>query len=171
MKKEKNVKKGPITKLMEEFSQLKDDYLRALASYDNLRKRTDKEMERFRYETIEKVLKLFIPIIENLERALEAGKDIEEAKQFHKGVEMIYNQMKGILAELGVEQFESIGTEFDPAKHEAIAYEESEDKPGIIINELNKGYRLGDRIIIPSKVIVSKEKVKGGKENGKDNRH
>jgi len=170
--------KGPVTKLKEtlleketETKNLKDKYLRALAEFDNYRKRVTKEFEDYKkYANIDIFMKI-IPVLDNFDRALSGAEINCNFENFYKGVEIINRQLKDTLKSLGLTEFSGLGQTFDPARHEAVAVVSTNDKPeNIIIEEISKGYMVGDRIIKPAKVLVSKH-TEGGQENGENNRH
>ena len=135
-------------------SEFKDKYLRAVAEFDNYRKRTTKEMAA-RYDdgmrgTCEKLL----PLVDNLERALDAQEDKEDS--FYKGVAMIARQLEGILLELGVEPIAlAPGDGFDPDYHNAVAHGEDENfGPSQVSDILQKGYMHKDKVLRYSMVKV-----------------
>jgi molecular chaperone GrpE len=171
-------RKGPVSKMKEdllerttELKQAKDKYLRSVADLDNYRKRMDKEMdEHKKYSKVDFFLKI-IPVLENFDRALCGAEMSEDFESFRKGLEIIDRQFKETLKSLGLKEFSSLGEIFDPAKHEAIAVVTADDKPeNMIIEEVSKGYMIGDRVIKPAKVMVSKH-VEGGQENAENNRN
>jgi molecular chaperone GrpE len=185
-------KKGPVTQLKEELEKTKqeakvnyDNYLRAVAEFDNYRKRKEKEFEEFKEYAQASLLLDLVPVLENFDRALshiESGelittmeKDDNNESQsalgesdnrsnqlnsnWLKGVKIIYNQIKDILAKYGFQEYSCLGEEFDPKKCEAINYIETDEKPpNIVFEEVGKGYMLKGRVLRPSLVIVSKPK-------------
>lgn len=168
--------KGPVSKMKEdlldkttELKQTKDKYLRSVADMSNFRKRMDKEMdEHKKYSKVDFFLKI-IPVLENFDRALCGAEINEDFESFRKGLEIIDRQFKDTLKSLGLKEFSGLGETFDPAKHEAIAVVTVNDKPeNTIVEEVSKGY-IGDRVIKPAKVMVSKH-VEGGQENAENNR-
>jgi len=137
------------------FNELKERYLRVLADYDNFRKRMEKEVEEIREYGGEHVLKQILPILDDLERALNSD---DEGTNFRKGIELIYKKFVKILKDLGVEQIESLGREFDPYLHHALMVKESKDHPdNTVIEEFEKGYKFKNRVLRHAKVIVSKQ--------------
>ncbi len=136
---------SPEEQLQEKLTQEHDNYLRLAAEYDNFRKRSQRERERMytdvRAETIEK----FLPVYDNLARALESD-TTDEA--FRKGVEMTMSQMEKILEGLGVEVFGQKGEAFDPSAHNAIMHLEDETLGENVVAEvLQKGFRIGEKVI------------------------
>ena len=169
--------KGPVTKLREDLSMresdvkdLKDKYLRALAELDNFRKRMAKEYEDYKvYARIDFFVKV-IPVLDSFDRAMSGAELNNDFENFFKGVEIIYRQLRDALSALGLVEFSGLGETFDPSRHEAVALIETDDKPeNTVIEEVSRGYSVGDRVIKPAKVFVSKQK-EGGQEDGKDNR-
>ena len=144
----------------------KEDYLEDLqrlqAEFDNYRKRVAKEKLLLKQYVVEEILSELLPVLDNFSRALESFKENEELPEvFVEGVEMIYNQLIGVFKKYGVEEIKSVGNKFDPNIHEAVGMEESDDD-GIVLKELQKGYRIGEKVIRPSSVIVSKKKSNNG---------
>ncbi len=169
--------KGPVTKLREdlvmreiEAKDLKDKYLRALAELDNFRKRMAKEYEDYKvYAKIDFFVKV-IPVLDSFDRAMSGAELNNDFENFFKGVEIICRQLKDALNALGLVEFSGLGETFDPNRHEAVAVIETDDKPeNTVVEEVSRGYMVGDRVIKPAKVFVSKQK-EGGQEDGKDNR-
>ena len=139
----------------EKYNAEHDAYLRLAADYDNFRKRTIKEKEASygngKADAVEKLL----PVYDNLERALNQPTEDEAYK---KGVEMTMNQLVSIFTGLGVEIFGEVGEEFDPNLHEAVMQTPTDEKPeNIILTELQKGYKLGDKVLRPALVNVATE--------------
>ncbi|NLH00754.1 MAG: nucleotide exchange factor GrpE [Clostridiales bacterium] len=143
-----------LEKLQQELAAEKDKYLRMLAEYDNYRKRSQRERECVYSDVRADTVALFLPVYDNLERALK--QETCDAA-YSKGVEMIMSQFKEILQKLGVTEIEaSVGTAFDPAVHNAVMHIEDESfAEGVIAEEFQKGFRLGDKIIRCSIVKVA----------------
>lgn len=145
-----------ITKLKQELENLQARYLRVQADFDNYRKRTIQEKQadaKYRSQTLAELL---LPVLDNFERALVVKTTNEESEAILKGVEMVYRQFLEALKQEGIEEVEALGEPFDPHKHQAVAQEKSEEhESGIVIEVLQKGYRLKDRIIRPAMVKVS----------------
>lgn len=150
--------------LKEELKSLKaqnKDYYgqlqRQQAEFDNFRKRTQKEKDDLVKYAAERVLTSMLPIVDNFERALAAAKSNSDMESFSRGVEMIFRQMMTILEKEGLRPIEAVGKPFDPNLHEAVLQEDSEEHAeNIVIEELQKGYYLKDKIIRPSMVKVAK---------------
>ena len=140
-----------IEKKTEEYDALYDKYLRVTAEYDNFRKRTVKEKEGIYSDAVVDVLKNILPVMDNLERALQ----FSDAGKILEGLKMIYSQFGDSLARIGVEEIKSDGEPFDPAIHNAVFHEEDENQPDNTITEtLQKGYIKSDKVIRPAMVRV-----------------
>ena len=126
-----------------------------MAEFENYRKRTDKEKEQMFAMGEKNVAEKILPIVDNFERGLAALSDEEKEGAFAKGMDAIYRQMIGQLASLGVTPIECIGREFNPDYHNAVMQVESEEyEPGIIAQELQKGYMYHDTVLRHSMVGV-----------------
>lgn len=153
-KKEKKTKKNSevealkseTEKLSTELAALKDSHLRTLAEYDNYRKRSQREKEATYGDAKANTLKLILPAIDNLERALENTSD--DVEVYRKGVEMTVTQLREILKNMEVESFGQVGDEFDPNIHSAVMTVESDELPeNCVAAVFEKGYKMGDRIL------------------------
>ena len=149
------------TKLQEkekEAKELFDRLLRLSAEMENFKKRVEKEkVESYKFAN-ENLLKDLLPILDNLERALEHGQEAENAKALLEGVDMVLKGFISILEKYGVTRIEALGAEFDPNQHEAVmVQEDTSQPPGVVISQLQKGYRLHDRLVRPAMVVVSKK--------------
>ena len=144
-----------VEKLQKEIETLKNDYARAYADTENMRKRLTTEAEQTRKYRIQSFAREILPVIDNLERALQT--EVNEADEaFKKGVEMTYNQLISALKNEGVEVIDCLNKPFDPNFHQAIMQEKKEGvESGIVIEVLQKGYLLKDRILRPAMVKVS----------------
>lgn len=150
---EKDSRDDKITELENQLKSEKDKYLRLAAEYDNFRKRSMKEREGLfqdiRSDTIVKLL----PVYDNLARAL-AQETADEA--YKKGVEMTMTQLEGILEKMNVTPIAAVGEKFDPALHSAVMHIEDEAAgEGVIVQEYEKGFKLGDKVIRFSVVVVA----------------
>ncbi len=144
-----------IEKLTKEIDKLKNDYARAYADTENLKKRLTAEAEQTRKYRIQSFAKEVLPVIDNLERAL-ATPVHESDESFKKGIEMTYNQLLSALKNEGVEEIDCLNKPFDANLEQAIMQEKKEDvDSGIVIQILQKGYVLKDRILRPAMVKVS----------------
>ncbi|MBQ6493664.1 MAG: nucleotide exchange factor GrpE [Erysipelotrichaceae bacterium] len=142
-------------RLNKEIEKLKNDYARAYADTENLRKRLNAEAEQARKYRIQSFAREILPVIDNLERAL-ATEVHESDESFKKGIEMTYNQLISALKNEGVEEIDCLNKPFDPNLEQAIMQEKKEDtEAGTVIEVLQKGYVLKDRILRPAMVKVS----------------
>ncbi len=141
-----------------------DRFLRLYAEFENYKKRMEKEKEELIRFANEELVKELLPVIDNLEMALDQA-DSSEKEALKKGVELTLQQLLSVLKKFGLEQVESKGKTFDPNKHEAVAVAESEEhEEGIVIEEHRKAYLFKDRLIRPALVTVSKGKTGEGEE-------
>ena len=141
--------------LEKERDMLKEQLLRAVADFDNYRKRIDRERRELSEYAAADVLLELLPIIDNFERALQAPAGGDEA--FKKGVELIHKQMLDLLRKRGVTLIEALGADFDPNVHQAVIHEPSDEhREGEVMQELQRGYKLGDRLLRPAMVKVAK---------------
>lgn len=146
--------------LRAENEQLRNRYLRTLADFDNLRKRTEREKTDFFRYALNGILKDLLPVLDNFDRALEHA---EEGDEFHKGVLLIYKQLFEVLQKHGLKPIDESGVHFDPNIHEAVVREEDSSVPShTVVAVLQKGYFLHDRLLRPALVKVAV----GGAERG-----
>lgn len=141
--------------------RLKDTHerlLRTAAEFDNFKKRALKEKEDVQRFGIERVLKDFLPVMDNLERALEHAEQ-HDPKQVIEGVRLVQKLFENTLAKHGVVGFTALGKPFDPAVHEALMQQESDAPAGTVVSEMAKGYKLNDRLVRPAAVVVSKPRT------------
>ena len=139
------------------IEELKHDLAVVRADFYNFRQRTIKERQETRKRSQEEVITAILPVLDNLDRALEAANS-EDAKSILKGVEMVQRQFVGVLDNLGVSIIKSEGESFDPSLHDASGTEKVDDPEldGKIIREVLKGYRTSERVLRPAKVTVGK---------------
>lgn len=131
--------------LEKELNETKDRLLRTMAEYDNHRKRTVREKEALRADIITNVTSEFLPVMDNLQRALDAECTDEKYKE---GVKMISDSFMSVLKKLGVEEIESDGAVFDPQLHQAVQRIESDTvESGKVAQTFAKGYKIGDKVI------------------------
>jgi molecular chaperone GrpE len=139
--------------LRAENQQLRDRYVRTLADFENLRKRTEREKADFFRYAVSSVMKDILPVIDNFDRALEHA---EEGDEFHKGVLLIYKQLYETLQKHGLRPIAESGVPFDPNIHEAVVREEDSSVPShTVVAVLQKGYFLHDRLLRPALVRVA----------------
>ena len=143
-----------VRRLQAEKQELTDQLQRKQAELENFRKRVQREKEEFLQYSLVSTLQELLPVLDGFELALETSGSGEE---YRKGVELIYQQFRGILQKLGLQEIESKGREFDPYLHEAVATVETEEYPDQqIIEELQRGYSFRHRLVRPSRVKVAK---------------
>jgi molecular chaperone GrpE len=143
----------PIEQNVEEEQEVDDRLLRLAADFDNYKKRAARERAEYVALANERLVKALLPILDDLERALNAAEEHEEA-QLEEGVRLVHRSLAQLLAREGVEEIETEG-QFDPHVHEALLSQPSEAEEGSVIDVIQKGYKLGDRVIRPARVIVS----------------
>ena len=140
-----------------EASELKERLLYQQADFENFKKLKAKEKQEVLKFGNETLVKELLPVIDNLERAIQHGCKSEDSKAIVEGVELTLNSFLKVLEKFGVTRVEALEKEFDPNVHEAIAQEIREDKgPGIVVRELQKGYIMDGRLLRPSMVTVAK---------------
>jgi len=142
-----------------------DRYLRSAADLENLRKRQKREAEDAKFEVKGKVLKEMLPVVDNLERAIEhaaQAQGTEEKNPIVEGVQLVLRQFTTAFERLDVTAVEAMGQPFDPNLHEAISQQESDQPPGTVVQVLQRGYKSGDRLLRPALVVVAKAKATEG---------
>ncbi len=161
---EPEAKASPEEKLAqseEKIRELEDRLLRLAAEYDNYRKRTAREFEYLCQNANENLILKLLDALDNFERALDAAKSSNDYESFRKGVELIYTHLKELLEKEGLKEIEAVCKPFDPNYHEAVTQCESDQhEEGIVADEVCKGYMLNEKLLRPSKVVVSKGKPK-----------
>ncbi|MBB3970564.1 nucleotide exchange factor GrpE [Mucilaginibacter phyllosphaerae] len=140
----------------EELSLANDKYLRLYAEFDNFRRRTIKEREEARKTEGKDIIVALLPVLDDFERALRAMDNATEVTSVKEGVTLIQSKLKNILAQKGLKEMQSIGNAFDPDLHEAITSVPApgDDMKGKVIDEMEKGYELNERVVRFAKVIV-----------------
>jgi len=151
---------------LEQLTRERDEYLDALqrlkAEFENYRKRVSRDQADFVTRASERLVKQLLPVLDDLERALEAAAEHEEAK-LEEGVRLVYRSLADALAKEGLVEVETDGA-FDPHTQEALLAQPSEADEGSVIQVLQKGYKLGDRVLRPARVVVSRGS--GSEEDG-----
>ncbi|WP_282941441.1 nucleotide exchange factor GrpE [Paenibacillus sp. RC67] len=145
---------------LEQLRQLAEEHyqrsIRAQADFDNFRRRTRQEKEEFAKYASLKVVEQLLPVVDNFERALAASKDSNDYDALLKGVEMIFRQLDQALANEGLKAMDAVGQPFNPEFHQAIMQVESDEyEEGIVVEEVQKGYMLKDKVLRPAMVKVS----------------
>ncbi|XKG24202.1 nucleotide exchange factor GrpE [Ureibacillus chungkukjangi] len=148
-----NVKVSELeAKLQEEESR----YLRLRADFDNMRRRAQLDREAAEKYRAQKLLTELLPVIDNLDRALQVEVNSDDAVSLYKGIEMVYKTLIEATKQEGLELIPAEGEVFDPNVHQAVMQEaDSEKETGIVLRELQKGYKLKDRVLRPSMVSVN----------------
>jgi molecular chaperone GrpE len=145
-----------------EIAELKDRYLRALADSENARKRLRQQSDETVRMQRENFLRELLPVVDNLERAVDAARGGGNGQPIVEGVEMVLRSLLDLLKNQGVTQLTSLGQPFDPQRHEAVEQIESEQHPAnTVVNEFHRGYQIGDRLLRPARVAVAKRAQNG----------
>ncbi len=142
-----------LEELKKAFDDLDDRHTRLIAEFDNLKKRSVKEREGLYNSILGDVISSLLPVIDNLEKAIETETKDEEYK---KGIELVLKQFKDVLTANGVKEIKSVGEQFDPSLHEAVGMIQDENLgEKIVASEYRKGYMIGNRVIRHSMVVVA----------------
>jgi len=152
----------------QEVKENYDRFLRVSAEFENYKKRAAREMNDFWKFANESFVKAMLPVVDNLDRAIESSSNDKQADtSMLEGVDMILKEILKIFEQFNVKPFESLGKTFDPSLHQAVMQEETEVYPeNSVVNELQKGYMMHDRLLRPAMVVVAKTKTKS--ENQKN---
>lgn len=152
----KEEEKSPLEQAQQEIEELKDKYLRSVAEFDNYRKRTLKEKAELILNGSEKAIDAVLPILDDMERAIANGAKTEDPAVLREGMELIYAKFQKVLEGLGVKEIETADADFDTDVHEAIAMVPGmgDDKKGKVLDCVQKGYKLNDKVIRHAKVAV-----------------
>jgi molecular chaperone GrpE len=146
-------------KLEEKTKEAEENYARLLrlaADMENLKKRQERERADLLQFANENLVKELLPVVDNLERALDHGRQLKAPKALLEGIEMVYHGFLKVLDRFGVTAHDSLGQQFDPAFHNAMMQEEAPDVPnGSVIKELQKGYLMNQRLLRPAMVVVA----------------
>jgi len=145
-----------IERLTELAEENNNRYLRAQADFDNFRRRTVKEREELAKYASLKVVEQLVPVLDNFERAIQVSGENQDFESFSKGVQMIFRQLSQVLDQEGLQQMNAVGQPFNPEYHQAIMQVESDEyEEGIVVEEVQKGYMLKDKVLRPAMVKVS----------------
>jgi molecular chaperone GrpE len=145
-----------IGELESKNAELNERYLRLYSEFDNYRKRTMREKSEIIKTAAEDVFKAILPVIDDFERALKASETQEDVSIITEGMQLIYNKLKTAVQQKGLQSFDSIGEAFNPDLMEAITHVPAGGKEsGKVIDEVEKGYRLGEKVIRYAKVVVA----------------
>jgi len=146
-----------LARMKAEYEARYDQMLRTIAEFENTKKRAEREKEEFLKYALEGIVKDLIPMVDNIERAIESTKQSKDFDALAEGIQMIHKQFLNLLERRGVTPIEAVGQPFDPTQHEAIMLMESEEFPeNRVIQEFQRGYLLHDRVVRPAMVSVSK---------------
>ena len=142
-----------VNEFEQKWQDVNEKYLRTLAEYDNYRKRTIKEKESIYPEAKATVVEKFLPLMDNFQRAIDSA---ENKDAFYEGVVMLKKQMDEVFSSLGVEEIKAVGEAFNPELHNAVMHVEDEEAgENTILEEFQKGYKIGERVIRHSMVKVA----------------
>lgn len=145
-----------VEQLRRERDEHYDRLLRKSAEFENYRKRVDRERRETAQYAASDLIEALLPILDDFERALQAD-PAADPDAYRKGVELIYKQLQDLLARRGVTAIEAVGKDFDPRFHQAITHEESAGRrENEVVEEVRRGYMLGDRLLRPAMVKVAK---------------
>ncbi len=154
---EKETQEPTVEALQETIEELKDKNLRIFAEFENYKKRTNKERMDFFKTANQEMMTALLPIIDDFERAQKSMEDASDIKAVKEGVDLIHNKLKSILEQKGLKEIESAtGKDFDLDYHEAITKipAPSEELKGKVVDQVEKGYLLGEKVIRYSKVVI-----------------
>jgi len=158
----KKIEADPLFLAQEEAAMHKDRWMRLAAEFDNYKKRTAREFSTLVQSASEDVIRDLLPILDGVGRALAHGEDGgTESEGFQEGVKMIMEQFPRVLHNRNLKEIETVGEPFDPNVHEALMQMPSDiHDEGIVVDVVENGYRLGEKVLRPAKVVVSQGKSK-----------
>lgn len=153
---EKEAEKSPLDVANEQIAELKDKYLRSVAEFDNYRKRTLKEKAELILNGGEKAISAILPVLDDMDRAIANGEKTEDPKVLREGMELIYAKFQKVLEGLGVKKIDTEDADFDTDVHEAVAMVPGmgDDKKGKVLDCIQTGYMLNEKVIRHAKVAV-----------------
>ena len=147
----------PATQAERQRDEYYDLLLRKTAEFDNFRKRTERERQTLADAAAADLLTELLPLVDNLERALQVEAGDESSRAYRRGVELIHQQLLDVLAKRGVRPIAALGVDFDPYYHQAVSHEPAQGRrEGEVIEEFRRGYMLNDRLLRPAMVKVAK---------------
>jgi molecular chaperone GrpE len=157
--------RAELKRVLAELDEARDRSARRQADFENFRKRVERERSETYNRAVADLVAKLLPVLDNLGRALDTEASVEatesdEFRHFLSGVDLIYKQLSGVLETLGVKRVPAVGEHFDPHVHEAVVTEETDEyEPDAVMQEIVRGYRLGDKLLRPAlvKVAVRKE--------------
>lgn len=148
-----------LTALQEKYDTLNQQYLRLAADFENFRKRQEQERENLLKFGTENALKKLIEVLDNFERGKKALEKVEDCEKVKESFDLVHKQVVDALTKMGLETIETEGKEFDPNFHDAVMQTPTSEQPEhTIINELQKGYKMGDKVLRPALVNVATAK-------------
>ncbi|HYX30833.1 MAG TPA: nucleotide exchange factor GrpE [Pyrinomonadaceae bacterium] len=156
--------RAELKRLQTELAEAKDSSARRQADFENYRKRIERDRVETHNRIVADLARKLLPVLDNLSRALEAERTVEnrESKEFRHflhGIELISRQLNDVLESFGISPIEAVGQQFDPHIHEAVVTEPSDEyEPDTVIEEIARGYKIGDRLLRPSMVKVAARK-------------
>ena len=155
-----DINEGSVDSRIDELTKQADEnhqrFLRVQADFDNFRRRTLKEKEELGQYASMKLIGQLLPVVDNFGRAIEAAKSGGDVESFAKGVDMIFRQLEQLLEQEGLKAMDTVGQPFNPEFHQAIMQVESDEhEEGIVVEEIQKGYMLKDKVLRPAMVKVS----------------
>ncbi|MEO8513431.1 MAG: nucleotide exchange factor GrpE [Ignavibacteria bacterium] len=145
-----------VNELEQQIAQLKDQYLRAAAEFENYKRRTDSEKAEFFAYASERLLTDLLPVVDDFNRTMDSFEKSHDNAALKKGIDLVYDKFKTALGKQGLREMDSDGKKFDVKFHEAIMQQPDESKePETILNTVEKGYFLKDKVLRHAKVVVS----------------
>ncbi len=156
--------RAELKRLQAELAEAKDAAARRQADFENYRKRVERDRGETHNRIVGDIARKLLPVLDNLTRALDAERSVEnresnEFRHFLHGIELISKQLKDVLESFGITAIDAVGQRFDPHIHEAVVTEPSDEyEPDTVIEEIARGYKLGDRLLRPSMVKVAARK-------------
>lgn len=153
---EHDIEEDPLVQALKEIEILKDKYLRSVAEFDNYRKRTLKEKTELILNGSEKAIQAFLPVIDDMERAIENSEKTEDIEVIKEGMRLIYQKTVKVMESLGVKKIDITDVDFNTDYHEAVAMVPGmeDDKKGKVLDCIQQGYTLNDKVIRHAKVAV-----------------
>lgn len=153
---QENTSEEKNSKLQEEYDKLNQQYIRLAADFDNYRKRQEQERENLIKFGTESALKKLIEVLDNFERGHKALENVQDCETVKESFNLVHKQVIESLAKLGLEEIKAAGEEFDPNFHEAVMSTPTSEHPEhTVISELQKGYKMGDKVLRPTLVNVA----------------
>ena len=145
-----------VAKLELQLSEAKDKYIRLYSDFDNYKKRLSRERVDLIKSAGQDILQSFLPVIDDIERAMKAMNEAKDIESVKEGMQLVYQKLKAITESKGLKAMESVGKDFDPELHDAIVQlpSPSEEMKGKVVDEIEKGYYLNDKVIRHAKVAV-----------------